>query len=213
MGHSFKNCFSGPVSDRSFEKRPPGARFSKVPKLFRWHNSLGIFKTKVFRVTKLCSYFNFDSLYNMWKDQLYRISGSEFTNGFSGPKSLRDFREKSPRGPFLGRPGDLVIGPEKQFLKLGSACREMLLFYMQNNCHVSKLETCCYWRYKEIYVTGKVSGRSRNGPQLAVSCEHINIFIKHLVVSWSLSNCVQIIPFFKFKLRSFHINVSKFLLI
>jgi len=146
----------------------------------------------------------------MRKDQPHRTSGPESTNGPPGPKSSRDPREKSPRGAFLGRPGDLVIGPEKQFLKLGSACREMLLFYMQNNCHVSKLETCCYWRYKELYVTGKVSERSRNGPQLAVSCEHINIFIKHLVVSWSLRNCVQIMPFFKFKLRSFQINVSIF---
>ena len=56
----------------------PGARFSKVPKLFVWHNSLCIFKTKVFHVTKLCSYFNFYCLYNIWKDQLYRTSGSEF---------------------------------------------------------------------------------------------------------------------------------------
>ena len=35
----------------------------------------------------------------------------------------------------------------------------------QNNCQVSKLETCPYWRYKGIYVTRKVSGRSRNGSQ------------------------------------------------
>ena len=34
----------------------------------------------------------------------------------------------------------------------------------QNNCQVSKLETCSYWRYKGIYLTRKVSGRSRNGP-------------------------------------------------
>ena len=56
----------------------PRARFSKVPKLFGWHNSLCIFKTKVFHVTKPCSYFNFYCLYNIWKDQLYRTSGSEF---------------------------------------------------------------------------------------------------------------------------------------
>ena len=42
-----------------------GARFSKVPNLFGLHNSLCIFKTKVSRVTKLCSYFNFYSLYNI----------------------------------------------------------------------------------------------------------------------------------------------------
>ena len=36
----------------------------------------------------------------------------------------------------------------------------------ENNCQVSKLETCSYWRYKGIYVTRKVSGRSRNGPRV-----------------------------------------------
>ena len=34
----------------------------------------------------------------------------------------------------------------------------------QNNCQVSKHETCSYWRYNEIFVTRKVSGLSRNGP-------------------------------------------------
>ena len=34
-----------------------------------------------------------------------------------------------------------------------------------NNCKVSKHETCSYWSYKEIFVTRKVSGLSRNGPQ------------------------------------------------
>ena len=38
----------------------------------------------------------------------------------------------------------------------------------QNNCQVSKLETCSYWRYKGIYLTRKVSGRSRNGPLLPI---------------------------------------------
>ena len=32
----------------------------------------------------------------------------------------------------------------------------------QNKCQVSKLEMCSYWRYKRIYVTQKVSERSRN---------------------------------------------------
>ena len=62
--------------------RTPGARFSEVPKTFRvffkWYNSLCIFKTKAFRDTKLCSYLNFYSLYNVWKDQLHRIGESEF---------------------------------------------------------------------------------------------------------------------------------------
>ena len=63
----------------------PGACFSKVPKFFGWHNSLCIFKTKVFRVTKLRSYFNFYSLYNIWKDHLYKVSGSECYEWLFGP--------------------------------------------------------------------------------------------------------------------------------
>ena len=63
----------------------PGACFSKGPNLFGWHNSLCIFKIKESCVMKLCSYFNFYSLYNIWKDQLYRISGSVFYEWLFGP--------------------------------------------------------------------------------------------------------------------------------
>ena len=56
-------------------------------KFFGWHNSLCIFKTKVSWGTKLCTYFYFSSLYNIWKDQLYRISRPEFF----------DFWEMGPR--------------------------------------------------------------------------------------------------------------------
>ena len=65
-----------------------GDRFSKVPKLFG--RILGdIIKTKASRGTTLCSYFHFYSLYNVWKDQNYGISWSEFLD----PKRFRDFRE------------------------------------------------------------------------------------------------------------------------
>ena len=46
----------------------PGARFSKVPKLFgriSGYISLCIFRAKASRGTKLCIYFNFDSFYNI----------------------------------------------------------------------------------------------------------------------------------------------------
>ena len=47
--------------------------------------------------TKLRGYFNFHSLYNIWKDQLYRISGSEFDEWLFRPKtSFRNFRETRP---------------------------------------------------------------------------------------------------------------------
>ena len=51
----------------------------------RFLNSLCIFKTMVFRVTQLGSYFNFYSLYNIWKDQLYRISRLKFYEWLFGP--------------------------------------------------------------------------------------------------------------------------------
>ena len=63
--------------------------FLESPKTFRahfgWHNSICIFKTKASRGTKLCSHFNFYSLYNIFKDQLYRMSGSEFYVWLFGP--------------------------------------------------------------------------------------------------------------------------------
>ena len=53
--------------------------------------------------------------------------------------------------------------PWKAALLIFLRCKEG-----RNNCQVSKLETCSYWRYKGIYVMRKVSGRSRNGPQIIV---------------------------------------------
>ena len=56
----------------------PRGLFLESPETFRahfgWHNCLCIFKTKASRGTKLSSYFYFYSLYNIWKDQLYKIS-------------------------------------------------------------------------------------------------------------------------------------------
>ena len=47
---------------------------------------------------------------------------------------------------------------------------------MQNKCQVSKFETCSYLRYKGIYATRKVSGRSRNGPLGPVSRKSRKLF-------------------------------------
>ena len=73
--HSFVNYSKSLYYTCKMYSTYPGARFSKVPKLFGWQ-SLCIFKTKASRGTKLCSSFNFYPLYNIWEDQLYRISGS-----------------------------------------------------------------------------------------------------------------------------------------
>ena len=66
--------------------------FLERPETFRAHfgshNSLCIVKAKASRGTKLCSYFNLYFLYKLWKDQLYRISGSQFYEWLFGPKKF-----------------------------------------------------------------------------------------------------------------------------
>ena len=73
-----------------------GAVSRKSRNFYGWHNSLCTFKTKASRGTKLCSYFYYYCLYNIRKDQLYRISGSEFYEWLFGlvkfPGLLRNAR-------------------------------------------------------------------------------------------------------------------------
>ena len=77
-----------------------GACF-KSPETFRphfgWHNSLCIFITKAPRGTKLSSYIYFYSLYNIWKEQLYRISGSGFHEGLFGPEKFSGLSRNGPQ--------------------------------------------------------------------------------------------------------------------
>ena len=74
-----------------------GVGFSKVPKLFGWHNSLCTLKAKASRGTKLCHYCNFYSLNNIWKNQLYRISGLQFYEWLLGT-----FEKRVPGEPWMG---------------------------------------------------------------------------------------------------------------
>ena len=75
--------------------------FLESPETFRahfgWHNSLCIFKTKPSRGTKRRSYFYFYSLYNIWKDQLYRISRSEFYEWLFGPEKFSGLSRNGPQ--------------------------------------------------------------------------------------------------------------------
>ena len=77
-------------------KSCPGACFSKVPKLFGRHNSLCIFKTKAFRGTKLCNDFYFYSFYNIWKDQVHRISRSYFYKWLFGSEKFSGLSRNGP---------------------------------------------------------------------------------------------------------------------
>ena len=78
--------------------------FLESPEPFRahfgWHNSLCIFKAKASRDTKLCSYLYFYSLYNIWKDQLYRISGSQFYERLYEPEKFSGLSRNGPQVHF-----------------------------------------------------------------------------------------------------------------
>ena len=89
--------------------------FLESPETFRahfgWHNSLCIFKTKASRGTKLCSYFYFYSLYNIWEDQLYRMSRPELDEWLFGLEKLSGLSRNRPqaRQPFRKEHGDFVV--------------------------------------------------------------------------------------------------------
>ena len=81
----------------------PGACFSKNPKTFRahfgCHNTLCIFKTKASRVTKLCSYFYFYSLYNIGKKTaLQNKEDGVLGMAFRAPKVFGTFEKRAPGG-------------------------------------------------------------------------------------------------------------------
>ena len=84
-----------------------------------------------------------------------------------------------------------LTGPEKQFLKLWPTCFRYK--GRQNNFQVSNLEMCSYWSYKGIYVTRRVSGLSRNGPQAPILARYYR-HPRHRV-SWTrLKSKAQILP-------------------
>ena len=75
--------------------------FLESPETFRahfgWHNSPCIIKTKASRGPKLCRYFKLYSLYNIRKDQLYRLCRSEFYEWLFGPEKVSGVSRKSPQ--------------------------------------------------------------------------------------------------------------------
>ena len=83
-----------------------GGPLSKSAETFRahfgWLDSLCIFKTKASRGMKLRSYFDFYSLYNIWKDQLYWILGLEFYEWLFGPQTFSRLSRNVPQTPFRG---------------------------------------------------------------------------------------------------------------
>ena len=94
--------------------------FLESPETFRahfgWHNALCIFKMKGSQGTKLCSYLNFYSLYNIRKDQLYRISESEFYEWLFGPEKLSGLSRSGPLGPLWGDSQHLLLNVKVHFI-------------------------------------------------------------------------------------------------
>ena len=78
----------------------PGARFSKVPRLFgRISGDIILFVSSKRRCTEARNFADiliFISYTTYEKISFTEWAGRSFTNGFSGPKSLRDFRETGP---------------------------------------------------------------------------------------------------------------------
>ena len=93
-----------PNDDVKFSHLRSWGLFLEGPETFRayfgWHNSLCIFKTEASRGTKLRSYFYFYSLYNIWKDQLCRISRTYFYEWLFGHEK---FSGLSRNGPLMTR--------------------------------------------------------------------------------------------------------------
>ena len=79
----------------------PGTRFSKVPKLFG-HISGDIIlfvssKRRRLEAGNFAFILIFIPFTQYEKNGFTELAGRNFTNGFSGPKSFRDVREKGPR--------------------------------------------------------------------------------------------------------------------
>ena len=88
-----------PKSFGIFEKRAPGTHFSKVPKLFGGISVdivLIVSSKRRLLEARNCSYFNLCSLYNIWKDQLYIISGSELYEWLFGPEKFSGLSRNRP---------------------------------------------------------------------------------------------------------------------
>ena len=83
----------------------PGARFSKVPKLFGRISGYIIHfvssKRKRFEARHFAFILIFIPFTTYEKTGFTELAGRSFRNGFSGPESFRDFRETGPRSDWL----------------------------------------------------------------------------------------------------------------
>ena len=90
--------FNCPWRDHIVTRDP----FLKSPESFRahfgWHNSLFISsKRRSLEARSFTVILNFYSVYNIWKDQLYRMSGSEFYEWLFGPDKYSELSSNGPQ--------------------------------------------------------------------------------------------------------------------
>ena len=118
LKHIFTSIVRQPVSCQRFAKKlfypastlfffflsrsgGPGARFSKVPKPFgRISGDLTLFVSSKWRRLEARNFaviLIVIPFTTYKKTSFTELAGRSFTNGFSGPKSFRDFRETGPR--------------------------------------------------------------------------------------------------------------------
>ena len=89
----------------------PEARFSKVPKLYGPFSDVtipfGNQERRAFNSSNFTVNFLFVTLKTCQKIGFPKQAVGNFTDGFSGPKRFRDFRETGPWGPCFERPETL----------------------------------------------------------------------------------------------------------
>ena len=148
LSHSYSGI--RPIGRYSpFEQLGPGACFSKVPKLFG-HISSGVIvfvssKRRCLEARNFAVIIIHIPFYNIWKDQLHRISGSECYECLFGPETFSG----------LSRNGPLVDKRKEDFTQVGfdtstpwwlyqimfSSLFLLMLswFLMSSNCHLAIL--------------------------------------------------------------------------
>ena len=92
-----------PLRQYAVTATAPGARFSKVPKLFRRISGYIILfvysKRRRLEARNFAFILIFIPFSSYEKIGFPALAGRSFTYGFSGPKSFQDFRETGPRAP------------------------------------------------------------------------------------------------------------------
>ena len=132
----------------TFEKRAPGHRFSKVPKLFGSISGATIpFISSQRRGSKPSNFailLDFLILKTCKKISFSKQADCSLTTSFSGPKSSRDFRETGPRSP-ISKPFrflDTVKNPVSSNNTVKSFVQSTLSSFATAPVSICKFQVC-----------------------------------------------------------------------